>query len=51
MREVFCIALAPAVLSTAILILFVREPGRKTSARPTEQRLRPTDLSELPPAF
>ncbi len=51
MREVFWVALVPALLSTGILIFFVREPERETSARFAAQRLRPADLSELRFAF
>lgn len=49
MREVFWIALVPAVLSVTILITFVQEPERKMQAG--AKRLNFADLRELRWAF
>ena len=51
MREVFWIALLPALISTAILIAFVHEPDRSAEAGQRAQRLQFSDLGLLKGGF
>jgi MFS family permease len=50
-RAVFWIAVIPALISLAILFLFVNEPDRRADAVPTRVPLRPADIKTLGSAY
>lgn len=50
-QTVFWIAVVPAFLAVAVLVLFVREPKPPTAVRPRKLPLRRSELARLNPAY
>lgn len=50
-RLVFAVALIPAVLSVAVLVLLVHEPAGQTAGPARNTAIRRADLARLPPLF